>query len=191
LARLAEGPDADAARELIALEVLRPDVTVTVQAPATADGWQFGAVSVHPNPVAAATSGAPLPLVDLRTALHRAEVTRRVLLAGAKLSRPTWDALASWHLVVSAPPALAIADVHPGADALARLPRPDLLHTARVVLDLGGDVTQAAAELHVHRTTLYYRLDRIEALTGVNLRTGAGREDLHLALRLAAYRATA
>jgi hypothetical protein len=190
LARLAEGPDEDAARELVALEVLRPDVKVSVQAPAASDGWLFGSVSVHIGPVATPTSGAPLPLLDLRTALHRADVTRRALLAGAQLTRPTWDALGSWHLVVSAPPALTVANVHPGADVLARLPRPDLLHTARVVLDLGGDVSQAAAELHIHRTTLYYRLDRIEALTGVNLRTGPGREDLHLALRLAAFRAT-
>jgi DNA-binding PucR family transcriptional regulator len=57
------------------------------------------------------------------------------------------------------------------------------------VLDNGGDVTISADELHIHRTTLYYRLDRIEALTGVNLRLPAGRDDLHVALLLAAYRA--
>ena len=191
LARLAEGADEDAARDLIALEVLRPDVTVTVHAPADPDGWQFGSVSVHTRPTDAPTSGSPVPLLELRTALHRAEVTRRALAAGARPARPTWDALGSWHLVVSAPQSLRVSDVHPGADVLAALPRADLLHTARVVLDHGGDVTQAAAELHVHRTTLYYRLDRIEALTGVNLRTGPGREDLQLALRLAAYRNTA
>jgi DNA-binding PucR family transcriptional regulator len=60
--------------------------------------------------------------------------------------------------------------------------------TARTVLDRGGDIAAAAAALHIHRTTLYYRIDRIEALTGVNLRAGPGRDDLHLALRLAAYR---
>ena len=59
------------------------------------------------------------------------------------------------------------------------------------MLDNGGDVTASAAELHIHRTTLYYRLDRIEALTGVNLRLAAGRDDLHLALQLAAYRGRA
>jgi DNA-binding PucR family transcriptional regulator len=60
--------------------------------------------------------------------------------------------------------------------------------TARVVLDHGGDVTAAAAVLHLHRTTLYYRLDRIEELTGVDLRDGRARTDLQLALWLAAYR---
>ena len=71
---------------------------------------------------------------------------------------------------------------------LARLPRAELMTTARVVLDHGGDVTAAAAELHIHRTTLYYRLERIETLIGVNLRTGPARDDLHMALLLAAYR---
>jgi DNA-binding PucR family transcriptional regulator len=59
------------------------------------------------------------------------------------------------------------------------------------VLDNGGDVTVSAEQLHIHRTTLYYRLTRIEALTGVNLRLAAGRNDLHFALQLAAYRAAA
>lgn len=74
------------------------------------------------------------------------------------------------------------------ARELAAAPRTDLMATARVVLDLGGDVAAAAEALRVHRTTLYYRLDRIQELTGVDLRAGAGRTDLQLALWLAAYR---
>jgi DNA-binding PucR family transcriptional regulator len=78
--------------------------------------------------------------------------------------------------------------VHPGAEVLAGQPRADLMTTARVVLDLGGDIAAAAEALHLHRTTLYYRLDRIRELTGVDLRDGSGRTDLQLALWLAAYR---
>jgi len=63
-----------------------------------------------------------------------------------------------------------------------------LMATARVVLDHGGDVAAAAQALHVHRTTLYYRMDRILEVTGVDLRAGPGRTDLQLALWLAAYR---
>ena len=66
--------------------------------------------------------------------------------------------------------------------------RDDLRSTAWAVLELGGDVTAAAGRLHLHRTTLYYRLDRIRDITGVDLRDPAGRADLHAALRLAAYR---
>jgi hypothetical protein len=112
----------------------------------------------------------------------------RVLRAGAALARPSWDALGGWHLIVNAPDELAVADVHPGAPALAAPGRADLLLTARALLGAGGDVARTAEQLHIHRTTLYYRIDRIEAVTGVNLKTGADRDDLHLALRLAAYR---
>ncbi|MFJ4621561.1 helix-turn-helix domain-containing protein [Streptomyces sp. NPDC088812] len=52
-----------------------------------------------------------------------------------------------------------------------------------------GEVAAAGRELHVHRTTLYYRLDRISELTGADLRSGPARTDL--ALWLAAYRDTA
>jgi hypothetical protein len=192
LARLAVGADADAAHELIALEDLDPSATVVVNAPLTAGGWALrSGMSVHvdPSPHAMATSGPPLPLAELNVAVRRAASTLQAARAGAVLDRPSWDALGVWHLVVSAPPQLAVADVHPGADVLAT--RPDLLLTARTVLDNGGDVAATAAELHIHRTTLYYRLERIEALTGVNLKTNRHRDDLHMALRLAAYRRAA
>ena len=109
-------------------------------------------------------------------------------MAGARLERPSWDALGVWRLVVEAPESLSVSEIHPGAEVLASAPRTDLMATARVVLDLGGDIAAAAEALRVHRTTLYYRLDRIQELTGVDLRAGVGRTDLQLALWLAAYR---
>jgi PucR C-terminal helix-turn-helix domain len=198
LARLAAGPDAAAGRELIALEELDPAVTVTVQAPRVSTGWPLhGDMSAHPGepsdpaPREAATSGPPLPLAQLHVAVGRASQTRQALRAGAVLARPSWDALGSWLLIAAAPPDLAVADIHPGAEVLSRRSRPDLEITARTVLDQGGDIARAAAQLHIHRTTLYYRLDRIEALTGVNLKTSPQRDALHMALRLAAYRRAA
>jgi hypothetical protein len=80
-----------------------------------------------------------------------------------------------------------VSEIHPGAEILASA-RTDLMATARVALDLGGDVAAAAEALRVHRTRLYYRLDRVQELTGVDLRAGVGRTDLQLALWLAAYR---
>jgi len=192
LRRLGTGPDAEAARALIDLEGLPGEVRVAVNVPAARGGWALpGDASVHVDPMRGAefTSGAPVPLLELAVALTRASVTRRALRAGARLSRPSWDALGAWHLIVAAPPEVTPGRIHPGAEVLLAQKRPDLLVTARCVLDNGGDVTVSALELHVHRTTLYYRLERIEALTGVNLRSAAGRDDLHLALLLAAYRA--
>ena len=194
LARLAAGRDDDAARELIALEELDPASTAAVNAPRAADGWPLrGEMSVHVNPVprAVLTSGPPLPLAELHLAVRRASLTRQALRAGAVLPHPKWDALGSWHLIATAPPGLAVADIHPGAEVLARQARPDLMITARTVLDHGGDIARAAERLHIHRTTLYYRIERIEALTGVNLKTSPQRDDLHMALRLAAFRRAA
>jgi transcriptional regulator with GAF, ATPase, and Fis domain len=194
LARLAAGADPDATRDLIASEDLDPAATVVVNAPLAAGGWVIrDGMSVHvdPRPGTLATSGAPLPLLHLGVAVYRAAGTLQALRAGARLDRPTWSALGAWQLVVAAPPELTPADIHPGADVLAAERRPDLLATARALLENGGDVTATAAELHVHRTTLYYRLERIEALTGVDLKAGRTRDDLLMALRLAAFRAAA
>lgn len=194
LARLAANPEADAARELIRLEDLDPGVTVVVYAPGRAGGWELAnGMSVHlgPSPRTPATSGPPVPLAQLHAAVRRAQVTAQALRAGANLPQPTWDSLGSWHLIASAGNDVTVADVHPAAEVLAAQDRPDLMITARALLDHGGDVAGAAEELHIHRTTLYYRLERIEALTGVNLKAGPGRDDLHMALRLAAFRLAA
>ncbi|MGH8961898.1 MAG: PucR family transcriptional regulator [Jatrophihabitantaceae bacterium] len=193
LERLAVEPDEDAAHELIALEDLHPTVSVAVNLPGQRGGWDLRAgLSVHVDGRAApATSGAPVPLRQLHVAVRRARVTAQALRAGAALAVPSWDFLGAWRLVVDAPDELAVAAVHPAADRLAAQHGPDLLLTARALLDHGGDVTGTAEQLHIHRTTLYYRLERIEALTGVNLRTGPDRVDLHMALRLAAYRRAA
>lgn len=190
LSRLIADPDVEAAHALIDLEDLAPAAVVAVNTPATGGGWALpGDSSVHVDPPAGAsyTSGRPVPLIDLSVALRRASATRRALRAGARLTAPSWDALGSWHLVVSSSSELTPGQIHPGAEVLLREPHAVILRTARSVFDNGGDVAAAAAELHVHRTTLYYRLDRIEALTGVNLRTSVDRNDLNLALRLAAY----
>lgn len=59
-----------------------------------------------------------------------------------------------------------------------------LTKTLRAFLDHGGSVPRAAAALHLHRTSLYYRLDRIRELTGLDLDDGENRLLLHLSLRL-------
>ncbi len=190
--QLVKGPDPMAADRLIELQRLPATATVVVCDPGMPGGWAIpGDMTAHVvPPVDHPASGAPVPLAHLHAAIERARVTRRVVRAGARVSRASWSALGAWHMVAATPFELAVADVHPGADILARRAKNDLVVTARTVLELGGDMPRAAAELHVHRTTLYYRLDRIQALVGVDLRSGEDRTDLLLALRLAAYRST-
>ena len=59
-----------------------------------------------------------------------------------------------------------------------------LVPTLESFLEHAGDVAAAADELHVHRSSLYNRLRRIEEVAGVDVRSGADRLDLHLGLRL-------
>ena len=58
-----------------------------------------------------------------------------------------------------------------------------LEHTLETYLDLGGDVQATAARLNLHRSSLYYRLDRTAALLGADLADGRTRLALHLALK--------
>lgn len=59
-----------------------------------------------------------------------------------------------------------------------------LAATLRAFLDAGGSAPAASTELQIHRTTLYYRLGRIEELTGLDLSDGRTRLTLHLGLTL-------
>ncbi|MET8182493.1 helix-turn-helix domain-containing protein [Streptomyces sp. NPDC005336] len=192
--RLLAALDQNAARELIRLEHLPSDARVQVEDPGKAGGWPLpNDMSAHVagSRVRTATSGSPVPLVELGEAVRRAVATRRAVTAGARLDPVSWDGLGAWRLIVEAPDSLTVAQLHPGAEILTRRPHADLMTTARAVLDHGGGIAAAAAELHVHRTTLYYRLDRITELTGVDLRAGFTRTNLQLALWLAAYRRAA
>ncbi|HZT95672.1 MAG TPA: helix-turn-helix domain-containing protein, partial [Chloroflexota bacterium] len=57
-----------------------------------------------------------------------------------------------------------------------------LVETVRMYLDLQGNVTRAADELHLHRNGLLYRLNRIQELAGISLDNPADRLSLQLAL---------
>jgi hypothetical protein len=88
-----------------------------------------------------------------------------------------WDELGGWR------PATAL----PGPDpaVLPLLADAVLTGTAEVWLDAAGSAARAAEALHVHRQTLYYRLARIEQLTGLDLADGDARLLLHASLRSA------
>lgn len=66
----------------------------------------------------------------------------------------------------------------------------ELVATLRAWLEHFGDVTAAAREVHVHKNTFRYRLERIEAIADVDLGNPDTRFGLLLQMRLDA-RATA
>jgi hypothetical protein len=60
-----------------------------------------------------------------------------------------------------------------------------MLGTLRAWFDEHGATAAAAERLHVHRNTVRYRLNRLEALTGRSLSQPTGVAELHLALQSA------
>jgi hypothetical protein len=130
--------------------------------------------------------GNPRPdLALVGGSVREARIAARVAHAVPRL-RPVaaWADLGVHRLLACGPRrALREGVVDPAVEPL--LARPDLAATAAAYLDHAGNVARAAAELAVHRQTLYYRLGRIEALTGLDLADGRDRLRLHLALTLA------
>jgi hypothetical protein len=114
-----------------------------------------------------------------------AEVGRRVPSIGTE-APVRWDDLGAYRTVARLlgerdaaallPPALLpLLDEREGLG---------LIETAETYLDRGGDAQGAATALFLHRSSLYKRLNRIERLTGYDLRNGDDRLELHLGLRL-------
>jgi hypothetical protein len=98
-----------------------------------------------------------------------------------------WDELGVYRLLITLP----LDDLPPDAIPLGlrTLMEADgegpLVETLETWLDEGCDSRATVARLQVHRTSLYYRLGRIEEITGLSLNSGAARLDLHLGLKLA------
>ncbi|MFK0227908.1 PucR family transcriptional regulator [Streptomyces sp. NPDC090303] len=56
-----------------------------------------------------------------------------------------------------------------------------MVHTLSVFLEHNGAWRTTAAALHLHVSTLHYRIGRIQQLTGRDLSTARDRVDLYLA----------
>jgi len=77
-----------------------------------------------------------------------------------------------------------VALLHPRAPRLLAPELTTIRDTVLMYLELGGDTRAVTDALAIHRTTLYYRLDRAGELLGAGWQTGPERLGLHLALRL-------
>lgn len=75
---------------------------------------------------------------------------------------------------------------HDGLRRLLDLPEAlPLLETLETYLDSAGNAQLTAELLHLHRTSLYYRLQRVEQLARTDLKNGMERLALHLSLKVA------
>lgn len=130
----------------------------------------------------AAGVGAPRTgLAGLGTAWQEASAAARAALAQPHLGPVAeWGTIGPYRLLTALPPDAA---QDPAVRTLLAPAHQELARTAEVYLDRAGQAGRTAAELGIHRQTLYYRLSRVERLTGLDLDDGEDRLLLHMALK--------
>lgn len=127
--------------------------------------------------ISAARSG----LVELPAAWREALAAARAAPADARFGAVAeWDGLGAYRLL-----SMLSGPTDPVALPLLEPAQRELARTAEVFLDCAGQAGRAAQVLGIHRQTLYYRLGRVEALTGADLDDGEDRLLLHMALKAA------
>ncbi|WP_367128171.1 PucR family transcriptional regulator [Saccharothrix sp. HUAS TT1] len=176
---LGEAPDVDLGERLAAL---------AAQVPAGERAPVRVVVALQPRVVRTVPAGDALPTLPGHVGVSdphppdRTGAAYQQALAAAELARldpalpdqVRWSELGAYRLLLGASPDEVLAGL---SDVLVR--------TLEVYLDAGCEVRVAAERLHLHRTSLYYRLGRIAELTGRDLADGGVRLELHLALKLA------
>jgi hypothetical protein len=127
-------------------------------------------------------------LSEAHRAYAHARLALRVASSAPEHGSPAgWDDLGAFRMLAR------LADtpqpeelLHPGLPNLFELQsKESLVTTLEAYLDNGCDTKLTAEALFLHRASLYYRLQRIEQLTGTSLKSGADRLALHSSLKLA------
>ncbi|MFE9095419.1 PucR family transcriptional regulator [Streptomyces sp. NPDC007264] len=156
-------------------DVLTPALTAATRLLREAEGRAGG------GRTAAGVAAVRHGLADLGTAWREASAAARAALAETRLGPVAqWSAIGPYRLLTSLPPRAAD---DPAVRALLTPAHHELARTAEVFLDRAGQAGRTASELGIHRQTLYYRLSRIEQLTGLDLDDGEDRLLLHMALK--------
>ncbi|MFG2938947.1 PucR family transcriptional regulator [Streptomyces sp. NPDC048282] len=130
---------------------------------------------------AAGVGEARTGLAELGAAWQEAAAATR-----AALAEPRFGPVAEWARIG---PYRLLTALGPEAShdrAVSPLLTPahrELARTAEAYLDCAGQAGRTAAALGIHRQTLYYRLSRVEQLTGLDLDDGEDRLLLHMALK--------
>jgi hypothetical protein len=134
-----------------------------------------------PATAVAGVAVARRALAELGAAWQEATAAARAALAEPRLGPvASWTSIGPYRLLTALPPRTAR---DPAVRELLSAAHRELARTAEVFLDCAGQAGRAAAELGIHRQTLYYRLSRVERLTGLDLDDGEDRLLLHMALK--------
>nr|WP_055693336.1 helix-turn-helix domain-containing protein [Streptomyces prasinopilosus] len=135
-------------------------------------------------PAAAPAAGIATPrsgLAGLGAAWGEASAAARAALAEPRLGPVAhWSSIGPYRLLTALPRRAA---PDPAVGPLLLPAHRELARTAETYLDHAGQAGRTAAELGIHRQTLYYRLSRIGQVTGLDLDDGEDRLLLHMALK--------
>ncbi|MFF4783981.1 PucR family transcriptional regulator [Streptomyces griseorubiginosus] len=136
-----------------------------------------------PLTVAAGIASPRVALAELAAAWQEASAAARAALAEPGFGPVAeWSRIGPYRLLTSLPPETA---QDPAVRPLLSPAHRELARTTEIYLDCAGQAARTAAELGIHRQTLYYRLSRVEQLTGLDLDDGEHRLLLHMALKAA------
>ncbi|MEV1011876.1 helix-turn-helix domain-containing protein [Streptomyces sp. NPDC049881] len=131
---------------------------------------------------AAGVGGARRGVADLAGAWRESLAAARAAAAEERFGGVAdWAALGPYRLLTALPDAAP----DPAVAALLGPAHRELARTAETFLDHAGQAARTAAALGIHRQTLYYRISRIERLTGLDLADGEDRLLLHMSLKTA------
>ncbi|MFF5500388.1 PucR family transcriptional regulator [Streptomyces roseolus] len=121
-------------------------------------------------------------LAELPAAWREASTAARAAAAQPRLGPVAqWAGIGPYRLLA----ALYHPEVDPVVAPLLAPAHTELARTAEAYLDHAGQAGRTAAALGIHRQTLYYRLSRVEQLTGLDLDDGEDRLLLHMSLKSA------
>jgi hypothetical protein len=175
LVRLRSTDGLDPARTAAARLLRAPGAAPGAPGASGASGERHGCTA------GAGISTARHGLSELLPAWRESLAAARAARAEERLSPVAeWDGIGPYRLLTGLH---ADAGRDPVLRSLLRPAHAELARTAEVFLDHAGQAGRTAAALGIHRQTLYYRLARVEALTGLDLDDGAARLLLHMALK--------
>ncbi|MEU9063668.1 helix-turn-helix domain-containing protein [Streptomyces sp. NPDC048430] len=159
---------------------------VRLRSPEALDPATTAAERLRSTAGPAATAGlaaARRGLAELADSWHEALSAARAASAESRFGPVAdWSSIGPYRLLTALP---RTPDTAPdrAVRPLLTPPHAELARTAEVFLDLAGQASRTATELGIHRQTLYYRLARVQQLTGLDLSDGEDRLLLHMALK--------
>jgi DNA-binding PucR family transcriptional regulator len=172
------------------LAVSRPETRVNARrvSPAVVHAIE----AVYGRRPAIGWSGERVPILQAAQAFRNARLALALAEIGVSEKKvAVWTELGSWRTIAiladsySRNPKDLAELVHPGIVDMVESGRDDLIHTLDAYLTHGCDVRKTAEALHLHRSTLYYRLEKITEAIGGDLKDGEARFELMLGIRLA------